>query len=462
MMFYNLLNYPDGRNCGGTDIPRRTDTLKTILQYVQPDVLMVCELQTSDGADSILNNALNVGGITYYAKANYVVNQSPGGTSLNNMFFYNTNKLVLYNQTEIITDLRDCGVYKVYGNDASLTAGDTVFIDFYTTHLKAGSAASNQTRRKEEADSIRKYVDASPTLRNNIFGADLNVYTDAETAYQTLIASGTYPFIDPIGRPGAWNNNAAFSDIHTQSTRISQDMECGALGGLDDRFDQILISSNVVSGADSVSYVSGTYKSLGNDNNHYNTSLNAAPANTVVPLYVASALYYMSDHLPVVMDVAISYVAVSGAITLTTYSQASGCAGTDGVASVTATGGTAPIGYKWSNGATTQTISSLAAGTYRVTVTDANSCAKDTLITVSSSSPISLSLGGSYVSCQCPCPGSVWAVPSGGNLLIDGSYSYSWNTGVKKFMLSDLCPGTYTVTVTDDVGCTVTATRTIP
>jgi len=81
VMFYNLLNYPDGRNdCGGNlQIPTRTDSLKKILQYIKPDALMVCELQNSGGADRILDSALNVNGITYYAKATFVANQS-GGT----------------------------------------------------------------------------------------------------------------------------------------------------------------------------------------------------------------------------------------------------------------------------------------------------------------------------------------------------------------------------------------------
>ena len=464
-MFYNLLNYPDGRNdCGGNlQIPTRTDSLKKILQYVKPDALMVCELQNSGGADRILDSALNVNGITYYAKATFVANQS-GGTWINNMFFYNTNKLVLKSQDEILTDLRDFNVYNTYGNDASLVNGDTTFIDFIAGHFKAGSSASSQDRREEEADSVRKYVDAYPVIKNVFLGADYNIYDAAEAAYQKLITGGNYPFEDPISRPGAWNNNSTFSDIHTQSTRTSQVIECGASGGLDDRFDQVLVTNPVMTGADSVRYISGTYKSVGNDNNHYNAALIDAPANTVVPQDIATALYYMSDHLPVIMDVLVNYPATGsgGSITLSTYKQNATCGVSDGVASVTAKTGTAPITYKWSNGTTTQTISSLSAGTYYVTVTDANSCISDTSVAITGVSAMSLTLNSSYVSCQCPCPGSIWATPSGGDLLVDGSYDYSWNTGVKKFMLSDLCPGTFTVTVTDDAGCTVIASRTIP
>ena len=46
----------------------------------------------------------------------------------------------------------------------------------------------------------------------------------------------------------------------------------------------------------------------------------------------------------------------------------------NGMATVSATGGTPNYSYSWSNGATTQSISGLQAGTYTVTVTDAHGC----------------------------------------------------------------------------------------
>ena len=54
----------------------------------------------------------------------------------------------------------------------------------------------------------------------------------------------------------------------------------------------------------------------------------------------------------------------------------------DGIASVIASNGTAPYSYLWSNGATNATASGLIAGTYMVTITDANSCTKTETIIV--------------------------------------------------------------------------------
>src|SRR5688572_8734966 len=78
VMVYNLLNFPNGRNDCGTNIvvPARWDTLVKIIDYVRPDILMVCELQSAVGADSILNKALNTHGRSGYQRAIFVPNRS--------------------------------------------------------------------------------------------------------------------------------------------------------------------------------------------------------------------------------------------------------------------------------------------------------------------------------------------------------------------------------------------------
>jgi len=310
---YNLLNFGNTTlGCPNT-VSNRIDTLKKILKYINPDVLMVCELYDGTTANQILTSALNVGGETKYAQSNFVVNGSSGVTNLNNMFYYNTDKLALQIQDEIETDLRDVGEYIVYGLDPNLgTHNDTTYIDFYDAHLKAGDPffdPNDSIRRIEEADSIRKHIDLKPTGRNNIIGGDFNFYTSTEEAYQILCYQGTYPFVDPISSEGDWNNNGAFSAVHSQSTRASgtTELDCGARGGTDDRFDFLLTSSNVISGANRVTYIPGSYSALGNNGTTFNGSINDAGNTSLVPDSILNALYYMSDHLPVVMKVQIEY-----------------------------------------------------------------------------------------------------------------------------------------------------------
>lgn len=315
---YNLLNFPNivgsGTEFGGcTYISNREDTLKKIMKYLDPDILMVCELQDLVGANLILNSSLNVDGVTKYAMANYVETVSSGDNTHNNMFYYNTEKVILKSQDVIITDLRDVSEYIVYGIDPNIgTHNDTTFVDFYETHLKAGDPffdPNDSIRRIEEADSIRKYIDLKPVGRNNIIGGDFNFYTSTEEAYQVLCYQGTYPFVDPIAQEGDWNNNSAYASVHTQSTRASGGTvyDCGATGGTDDRFDFLLTSSNVISGANRVTYIPGTYTALGNNGTTFNGSVNDAGNTSSIPDSILNALYYMSDHLPVVMKVKMEF-----------------------------------------------------------------------------------------------------------------------------------------------------------
>ncbi len=122
----------------------------------------------------------------------------------------------------------------------------------------------------------------------------------------------------------------------------------------------------------------------------------------------------------------------------------------------------APIysGYLWSNAQTTNPAINLIAGTYSVTVTDANGCQAITTATVFEPTPVVASVPGSTnLSCFGANDGTATAGGSGGT----PGYTYSWNTvPVQNTQTATgLAPGTYTVTVTDGNGCTSTAPITI-
>ena len=324
VMSYNLLNFPYGRNDCGTNIvvPARWDTLAIILDYVKPDILMVCELQDSSGADSILLNALNKNGVTSYQRANFVFNQSSIVTSLNNMLFYNSDKVKLQRQKEIKTHLRDIGYYTLLVNDPFLAStGDSLFLDVYLAHLDA--AAVDSLSRKRGCDTLRYYLDTATVDKNFIFGGDFNFYKSAESGYQTLL-SGVYPLNDPINRPGDWSSDPAFADVHTQATRAigTNSMDCGSLGGIDDRFDFVMASNPVMSGSKRIKYLPNSYKALGNSANLLNKSINDPLNSSGIPANVLNALFYMSDHLPVIMDLELTFTNPAGS---TTNISASAC-----------------------------------------------------------------------------------------------------------------------------------------
>ena len=288
VMSYNILNYPVSN-------PTKADTLKSIIQYIQPDIFMITELTSSSGATTILNDALNVDGVTYYQKSNYV-----NGPDTDNLLYYNSDKLVLYSQFEISTTLRNISEYVLHYNSPGMTSSsDTVFIYCYMAHLKASSGIANEQQRNQEAVALKNYMDSRTNIENVILGGDFNLYTSSEPAHNTILNGGSVLLLDPISTPGNWNNNVVFSGVHTQSTRSGSLPDGGAFGGMDDRFDFIFFTSDLLTGSNKLTYVPNSYTAIGNDGNHFNKSINATPANTSAPANVIEALYNMSDHLPI-------------------------------------------------------------------------------------------------------------------------------------------------------------------
>ena len=141
-------------------------------------------------------------------------------------------------------------------------------------------------------------------------------------------------------------------------------------------------------------------------------------------------------------------------VVLTTGSTPVKCFGSnDGTAAVTAAGGTGAYSYRWNTGATTASVSGLIAGTYQVTVTDGNGCAKTVSIEVIQPLVVALSMTSAAVKCFGGSDGIATVLASGGA----GNYSYRWNSGATTASSGGLNAGTYMVTVTDGNGCVKTA-----
>jgi len=124
-----------------------------------------------------------------------------------------------------------------------------------------------------------------------------------------------------------------------------------------------------------------------------------------------------------------------------------------GYVDITVTGGASPLSYQWSNGATTQDINNVPAGTYSVTVTDANDCLDDATVTLQ---PLSGSLDVSE-GCNGANNGAIDLTVTGGA----PPFSYNWSNSETTQDINNLPPNSYSVTVTDDEGCTVVLDTTI-
>jgi len=131
--------------------------------------------------------------------------------------------------------------------------------------------------------------------------------------------------------------------------------------------------------------------------------------------------------------------------------------GSDGSASAVAAFGTAPYTYSWSTGATTQSVSGLAAGSYAVTITDAIKCTEMQSFTVTQPSPLSIALAPTNISCAQVSDGTIELTITGGTF----PYAFNWSNGVTVEDQKNLTDGTYSVIVTDANGCTATGSASI-
>lgn len=141
-------------------------------------------------------------------------------------------------------------------------------------------------------------------------------------------------------------------------------------------------------------------------------------------------------------------------ITLTATPTNTSCeGGNDGSINLSVSNGQSPYTYAWSNGESSEDISSLGVNAYFITVTDANGCTATTNAVVLQPDALSLSIVGGEETVAGEADGEANLTVSGGTT----PYSYLWSTGASTEDISGLAGGTYSVTVTDANGCSATS-----
>ncbi|HWB62616.1 MAG TPA: SprB repeat-containing protein, partial [Chitinophagales bacterium] len=124
---------------------------------------------------------------------------------------------------------------------------------------------------------------------------------------------------------------------------------------------------------------------------------------------------------------------------------------------ITANGGVAPYSYVWNTGVTSQDIDSIPAGTYTVTVSDANNCQQTISQTLNNPTAISSSISSTDVNCFGGSDGTASVTVSGGT----PPYSFQWSNFNVSQTLTGVMAGAYTVIITDHNGCTQRNSTTI-
>ncbi len=290
IMHYNLLRF--GNECTPVTINQKADWLETVLAFYQPDIFTVNELAPEEAFENLIvqaaqfyNPAMEAAGFTNEA-----------GSDIVNDLFYNGDKLGFKEVQVLPGAFRDINVYTLYEKDVSgLARGDTLFIECIVAHFKAGRDEEDRELRIGEAEEILDWLAAREGKGNILFMGDLNFDNAGEDGWKMLVdPDSSLSFIDPLNLIDDWNG-PDFAAVHTQSTRTMLP-DCGVNGGLDDRFDFILLGPQT----ESISYVPGSYAALGNSGDSFNEALGCDGGE--VPVVVCNTLKQLSDHLPVVME----------------------------------------------------------------------------------------------------------------------------------------------------------------
>ncbi|MFT4664171.1 MAG: hypothetical protein ACI8YQ_001850 [Polaribacter sp.] len=123
--------------------------------------------------------------------------------------------------------------------------------------------------------------------------------------------------------------------------------------------------------------------------------------------------------------------------------------GSDGILSITTSGGTGTVAFEWNDGTTDSSLPGLGEGSYSVTVTDENNCQQMNSIVLFEPPLISLESELDSIDCFGDMDGSIMLSPSGGA----GGFDYLWSNGDIESTISDLTAGDYDVTITDANNC---------
>lgn len=313
-MFYNTLNYNSNQESRD-----RTSHLKTILDDIQPDLFMVCEIKNETASNYLFNNAV-LPFNNNFDKAEFKSSQSPA-TGLLQMVYYNKTKLILESNQIIPTGVRDINHYTFKINTENSNS-NPIRIEVFVTHLKASRGTVNMNKRAESITNFTRELDRLPSDSFILFAGDFNFYSSNEPGFIDLIDdSNAIKIIDPINRlcptfpndgvdyfdENNYNstyfwNNSSFADVHSQATRNAQVNGDGAGGGMDDRFDFIMMSENFNTSS-SLFYITNSYKAVGNNGNCYNSYVSNTSCNGTFSQNLRNALYFFSDHLPIVMEI---------------------------------------------------------------------------------------------------------------------------------------------------------------
>ena len=195
----------------------------------------------------------------------------------------------------------------------------------------------------------------------------------------------------------------------------------------------------------------GSYASFENLNGLLGSTLNGDWTIEVTDQFGLDNGYIFNWNIALVSDLPDTLVTITepDEIVIDGFITQAQCGGNDGAINISVTNDNPPYTFQWSNGATTEDISGLGAGTYQVIVTNSTGCSDSMTFNLSNISSLNITSSVTQVTCAGGTNGAIDITPSGGT----SPYTFSWSNGTTTEDLTGLTDGTYTLTLTDDNGC---------
>jgi gliding motility-associated-like protein len=294
---------------------------------------------------------------------------------------------------------------------------------------------------------------------------NISCFGGSNGAFTVTPTGGTAPYTYTLATPFSSNGTGQFSGLPQGSYNITIKDAVGCITTTSLTLTQPTAVSITPTGLDALcnGVANGTVNVTGSGGTPtYSYNLNGGAYQTGTGFANVGAATYVMGIRDANGCTATQTVIVNqpSALTINVSTQNANCTAANGVASATVGGGTPIYTYTWTGGGgAAATSNSVVSGNYTVTATDANGC------TISSPAVIGNTPGGTAVisasanvTCNGACNGSLTASPVGGV----APFTYSWSPGGQtNATATNLCPGTYTCTITDFYGCKSFASATI-
>lgn len=304
-------------------------------------------------------------------------------------------------------------------------------------------------------DTVKVVTFSNPILA--VSGTDTICFgTHSGNAMATIIGGGTPPFTYSWNTIPIQTNDSAIGLIAgTYSVTVTDSNGCSAIQSMVVNQSGMALTATITSQTNLVcnAVCNGNVTLVASGGTpSYTFSWNTTPIQitaNVTSLCANSYSVTITDAKGCTIDTAVIITEPTAMIASTSILSGNCTLGNNAVATITVSGGAGSYNYLWSNGQTNSTATGLSAGTYFVTVTDANSCAKIDTVNVTSAVQVTVASITTHI-----CEGqniTIDALASGGTPI----YSFLWSTSqtTQNITVSPTSATTYSVTVTDANGC---------